>query len=472
MKTRQIFALSSGLLLGVTGVVHADATSEGTDVKAEVAALRARVNELEGKQSQTWLNAQRAEEVKALVKDVLADADTRSSLMANGMTAGHNGTNFFLASEDNNFLLNISGLIQARYEYANRTTAKNPAPGSGGLDPEDNENLSGFEVSRTQLNFFGHVVSPAWTYYIRLATGSESESASSSVFVQRATIGYDIVDNVNLAVGRQRAAFLKEEMIDDGYQLAVDRSNVNQLFSAGYVEGLFLTWNPTDSVRIQASLNDGIRSGEFSSLGYASDGNDITVTARGDVKLMGDWKQAEQFSAWNDQESALFVGAAVNYQLSQTGDNGGNNKDLRWTIDGQYKTGGLNVFAAIAYRNGYNDADTTLNTNSDQFGAVVQAGYFVIPDKFEPFARYEYLDLDNTADPGLTGGSSISTDPRVHHVVTGGANYYFAKQRVKATVDAGYAFNSNTGALSQGFQTDVNNHGGQFLVRGQVQLMF
>lgn len=466
MKNRQILALSSVVLLGVAGAVNAADTGSG-DVKAEIAALRAQVAKLEGAQSKTWLSEQRAEEVKALVKDVLADADTRASLMANGMTAGHNGKNFFLASEDNNFLLNISGLLQVRYQYVNRQL---------NTDSEslENESESGFELNRTWVQLDGHIVSPAWTYVVRLQNaGSDSFGSnsgdSSSVVFQRASIGYDVVDNVNVRVGRERAPFLREELIDDGFQLAVDRSNVNQLFSAGYTEGLYVTWQATDAVRVAVSINDGVRSGEANgSLGFNNDRNDLTVTGRADVKLLGDWKQSEQFSSWNDESSALFVGGGVNYQIAQTGDIGANNKDLRWTADALYKTGGLNIFGAIVYRNGYNDS--TSNQHSDQFGAVAQAGYFVIPDKFEPFARYEYIDLDNDGGAGL-GSGGFSLDPRVHHIVTAGANYYFAKQRAKATVDVGYAFNENTGALSQGFLSD-NGHGGQFLVRGQVQLAF
>jgi len=55
-----------------------------------------------------------ADETRALVAEMLADAETRSSLLQNSATAGHDGK-FFLASPDGNFRLNIGGQIQFRY---------------------------------------------------------------------------------------------------------------------------------------------------------------------------------------------------------------------------------------------------------------------------------------------------------------------------------------------------------------------
>ena len=76
-------------------------------LRAELDAVRATNNQLQGEVAklrnagdENWLNERRAAEVKSLVKEVLADADTRASLLEGGMSAGHNGKNFFLASEE------------------------------------------------------------------------------------------------------------------------------------------------------------------------------------------------------------------------------------------------------------------------------------------------------------------------------------------------------------------------------------
>ena len=94
--------------------------SVGDDPNAE--ALRKRIAELESRVAElkatripdNWLTEQRADEIRALVHDVLADADTRASLLQSGMTAGWD-KGFFLASSDGNFKLKVAGQIQFRW---------------------------------------------------------------------------------------------------------------------------------------------------------------------------------------------------------------------------------------------------------------------------------------------------------------------------------------------------------------------
>ena len=66
--------------------------NENRQMREEMDILRAETDE-------DWLTEQRAEEIKGLVADVLADADTRASLTGNGLMAGWSD-DFFLASAD------------------------------------------------------------------------------------------------------------------------------------------------------------------------------------------------------------------------------------------------------------------------------------------------------------------------------------------------------------------------------------
>ena len=88
--------------------------------RAEWQALQAEVSQLRAETNEGWLNERRAEQVKSLIHDVLADADTCASLAGDGIIAGHNGKKFFLASEDGKFLMNIAGQIQIRYIWNSR----------------------------------------------------------------------------------------------------------------------------------------------------------------------------------------------------------------------------------------------------------------------------------------------------------------------------------------------------------------
>jgi len=51
-------------------------------------ALRAEVHALRNGQDDSWLTEQRSEEIRSLVHDVLADADTRASMLGSNMGRG------------------------------------------------------------------------------------------------------------------------------------------------------------------------------------------------------------------------------------------------------------------------------------------------------------------------------------------------------------------------------------------------
>jgi hypothetical protein len=493
MNSRKLIALGGGLLLGVAGAVKADTTPSNAELQSQVQALKDQVNRLEGKQSQDWLNEQRAAEVKAMVKDVLADADTRASLMANGMTAGHNGQHFFLASENNDFQLNIGGLIQARADYDHRRNAVKAVDASTGDAIGARDSSSGVEVARIEVDLWGHVVNPEWTYFLRF-----EQDHGETAGVPLAWVGYQATDTVNIRMGRYKGVFMHESLVDDMYGQAVERSVTEGIFGEGYVQGVTAEWDVTDMVRLQASIDNGPHSGDLGSqtffgnsrtnLAYNGSGDDISATGRADVKVMGDWKEYTDYAAWSDQETAVFVGAAINYTVGETGNNGvpvtttnptpppatittitgsgDNTKDLRWTVDADAKMAGFDLSAAFVYDYlGHDNATPALPAGraGEWYAWEVQGGYMVIPDKFDVFARYEWIDLK---------GSITESHPEF---VTVGTNYYIARHRVKLTVDATYAFV----ALPSAGPTTIANtdllassHSDEILLRGQVQLMF
>ena len=151
-NSKHMFALGGAALLALAGVVNAEAPATDAALKSEMATLKARISELEGKQSQQWLDARRTEEVKALVREVLADADTRASLQNDGLTAGHANDKFFLASQDGTFRLNIGGQVQVRYIFNHRNDAGDTGARNAGRNAAD-DNEGGFSIARTKLVF-------------------------------------------------------------------------------------------------------------------------------------------------------------------------------------------------------------------------------------------------------------------------------------------------------------------------------
>jgi len=105
-----------GLLAGtaVAGSAFAASVEAGPDAMAEIAALKKEVAELKSQNGDKWLTEQRAAEIRGVVQDVLADADTRSSLQAAQSSSGYNN-GFFISSPDGNFKLQMNGQVQTRW---------------------------------------------------------------------------------------------------------------------------------------------------------------------------------------------------------------------------------------------------------------------------------------------------------------------------------------------------------------------
>jgi hypothetical protein len=516
MIQRRHLALVGALSAATFGSMAFGADASNDNLKAEVAALRAELNTM--KSGSSWMNDARRDEVKALVKEVLSDADTRASLQGTGATAGYN-KGFFIASEDGKFLLQLGGRIQARY-VAN---VRQSQPGGANSPPQSHDIENGFEMRRVQLWFKGNIGSPKIGYFVRLAANSNT----NAVGVDYAYLNYKWSDNLTFTGGRFKAAFSREELVSSGAQMAVERSAVNEAFNVGFTEGIEAAYT-TNLVRVSAGVNDGARSGEIGGQPAVTNGvpggnfaflpggagnsffNDTTnyaLTGRVDVKLLGDWASWNEFAAWSGQERSLFTGAGVHFQDSRINQNAwsgvdpaggasGRNYDfLMWTTDIGYKANGLSLFASANGHNGLSGGSpqsTALTTTGGQFsdyGFLVQAGYMVIPDVIEPFIRYEYITFDRSRneDPAVTGAGSPN-DGSAHdvNIITAGYNWYFKKNDAKFSLDVVWAIDTvsagaiggttggtfaGAGLLPDGIAGN-NNGENQVAIRAQFQLQF
>ena len=108
-----------GFFAGTTLAIGGAAFGAENEFASEIASLRAEIASLKG---DNWLTEQRAAEIRGIVTDVLADADTRASLQGSGANAGYDG-GFFISSSDGNFSLKLNILQQIRYTFNDRSNA-------------------------------------------------------------------------------------------------------------------------------------------------------------------------------------------------------------------------------------------------------------------------------------------------------------------------------------------------------------
>ena len=402
------------------------------DQQAEaLASLRTQVG-------QTWMDQRRREQVRDLVADVLADADTRASLLDDGVVAGHNGANFFLASNDGAFLLKIMGQIQTRYLI-------NLQDDSG-----DDDGEQGFENTRTRFGFKGHVLDPSWEYFIWTGHNSSGTYLPLDVWIQKT------LDNgIAIKVGAFKVPVWKEWLVSETRLQAVERSLLTARFAGSYTEGVAITYG-MDNVHLLVSFNDGAGARVTPALGSAARVEGLGATGRAEILLAGNWKQFADLEGWRDGEFGWVVGGAVHYQQGEYGATDDEAQTTFWSVDTEIEFQGANLFVAFL---GNHVSDVEAVDDMDQYGLLIQGGVFVT-EKIELFARYEWGDLDMADVENLS-------------IVTIGGNYFVAGHRVKLSMDVGYSFNKMEDEWDYaGYQVDASDQDGQVLIRTQAQLLF
>ena len=472
-----VLVLCSAQTPAATGSSTVDAVTrleaQNQSLRAELQEMKNRLDRVEAEKGEVWLNERRAEEVKALIADVLSDADMRASLLDESMTAGHNGGNFFLRSPDGNFLLKIAGQVQLRAvaNWAddpfvdNDTAAVEATPGDPGSaaipgtpDGVDDEALdegeSGFSLHRMKLSFSGHVTANPKIDYLVLISGSRNGGRWGTEIV---ALSHEFANGLKLTAGQFKLPFLREELAGTAKQLSVEYGSATQYFTLQYAQAIELAYR-TDNMHLAAAISDGAN---MPNVDFIGDGTDMAFTARADLKLAGDWAQAKDFSAWSGEDFGAFVGGAVHWQAAETGTTATNDAMLVWTADGLVEYRGVSAMAAVMGMHTNNEA----GPDFDDTGFQVELGCFLIPDKLQPFARYDYIDVDGADEMNL---------------VAAGVNYYLAKHNAKFTADVVHAFDplfsgrgiTDPASSALGLRPDVDGQGGQTALIAQFQLLF
>lgn len=439
------------------------ATEPSTDpsvaeLKGIVQQLRDQVEELKAQNGDNWLSEQRAEQIKGVVQDVLADADARASLLQNGAVAGYD-KNFFLGSADGNFLLKVAGQMQFRFVY---NTVDSPVT--------DNNRL-GFENRRTKLRFFGHVVDPSWQYLILMGFDRDGGVA----VLDEAHITKDFSNGWKIRTGQFKPPFMREELVSSSKQLAVERSLVNEEFNQDRVQGLELSYKG-ERFAVAGAFSDGFypSANGTDNTGWGTEDTEWAFTGRAEFLASGDWKMFEDFNGWKGGGTGVLLGAAAHYQNDEYGTMGTNPwtgffpgtvgavteiEALHLTADVSVKFDGVGLFAAVVYRQ--LDPNVAGGADFASLGFVLQGGGFVTDD-VELFARYEWGD----ADLPLTDDLSV---------VTVGVNKYWAKHNLKWQNDLGFGLATVAGVWSTssaGWRSDTGANDGQVVFRSQLQLLF
>lgn len=412
------------------------------------------------------------DDLRAIIAEMHADAETRTSLLADAATAGHNGKSYFLQSTDDAFKLQVRGQVQFRYLLDFRDSNDGDGDGAGEDDFE-----SGFQTRRTKLAFEGHLHEPSLYYRFNGAMNA----GNGDFHLEDAYAGYKWSNGLSLQWGQFKMPFLREENTSSAMQLAVERSIVNDAFSLFYSQGVRAMYE-RDDFRVALAFNDGAATfnSEFSTP-RSSTGtglinrpgrgeSDYGVTGRVEFKPFGKWAAFQDFTSPAGSDYALLIGAAGHVEGGDSSSSAfttGTYEYASWVADITAEGDGWNIH--IAGVGGYTDYNGFIATGADEsnddYGLIAQGGFLIPNTKIEPFIRYAglFTDPDRTADGADTFGS-----------LTLGMNYYLFGHAAKFTADAVWYIDQTdplvTGRTGHGQLGD--DDAGEVTLRLQWQLLF
>jgi len=283
--------------------------------------------------------------------------------------------------------LQISGLVQARYQGFAQSTSNNS-----------------FDLHRVRLIVSGSVTND-WSYY------TQTELAGPGVKLVDAYTSLKAGDYLKINAGQFKIPFSLESLTSDAQLEFIDRSQVVEALVGRSKDVISVTPGNQQGRDIGLWIN-----GSFAKLteGYLFDysfgvfngaGYDVTADNNNRKDIGG------RFSIHPVKDlilSADFYNGVANYGTPPK-----NQKRNRGGFDARYVIGPLSLTAEY-------DKGTDGSIKRD--GWFGQAGYFVIPKKLQLAAKYD------TYDPNKT----VFTDRT--WIYTGGVNYFF-NDYAKLTVD-------------------------------------
>jgi hypothetical protein len=408
MKLTTFVAALAGGCLATSAMAQSDALAQIAELRAQLAAVQAQAGN-------NTLTEERANEIKSIVRDTLADADTRTSLQGGGAMAGYDN-GFFMSSADGNFKLKLGVLEQVRYVWQ-----------------FDNNDTMGFENRRTQLAFGGNMFDPSWTYNVVFNYSpydTQYGEAANTFNLADASITKSMDGGLAITAGQFRTPFTRATLVGDGKQLMADYSPTDYNFTAGYQQGIMGSWS-SDMFRAMVSIGNGL-GGTNGTWAGATNADQFNLAVRAEAKLAGSWSQFAKETSFRGEEFGLLIGAAWLDTdgngnapgLGSAGSNYGSTIDNNAvTFDATAFFGGANLSAAYTYANSQDTA------GGAAYGLSVQGGVFVT-DGIEGWAGWNYID-------GHAAGSVAGNWIQV------GANVYFAKNGCKWSTSVNIPLNDD-----------------------------
>jgi len=413
-----------------------------TQQRQEIETLRKQLsNQDEGR-----LNKARAEEIRQMVKDILSDEKFRNEIYQPTLQAGYDH-GFFIRTADDAFYLKTRVRTQFRYTGQERQDRNRSV-----FTNQPVHDKSAFEWNRLRIYFTGWLWDKNLKYVFYLE--NSTNNGDNNVKLGDAYFEYEYCKDQKIQWGQFQIPFGKQGINAGTFnQMFVDYSLAHAVFQAGPSLGVM----PYGDV-----LNKKLtyRTGIFNGVNNAGDESSlldskVAAVGRLEYHVLPGYDQVDESDLIYHEKPAMDIAGSVLYNQND-GDNGGGNgrRTLAYAVqdliragrggygnspdlgseyvqlgaDTGFKYKGLSITGEYYFRNIRSEHEWSAwnrltaggrGTNSPQ-GGYVQAGYFIIPKKFEVAGR-------------LGGVWGLGDDQTWEETL--GVNYYIHGQALKLSAD-------------------------------------
>ena len=485
-------ATKVGITLGAaafSGMAFAGNGAATNEMQSRLAAAEAKIAELSAQTDADWMSEARSEQVRGIVQDVLADADTRASLQGNGATSGYDN-GFFIKSADGKWSLKINGVFQERFNVGSQPayTGTPAAPVTQPFGNATDDTGFGFETTRAALNFSGDLAGVAY-YNARLDWSPyNGNNGLTQNELEWAYGGWHVNDNWSMQIGRQKMDVQRGFMVNAEDQQAIERSSYNYYWASSQITNGIKAVGTWDQWRMNAMFsnggNTGVQNGQAQNP-WSANGKGWAITARGEFLLQGDWSQFDHIGSTVGGSEGMLWGIGGGYiKNTETAalPAPGNRSPKNWLVstDLSWQNNGWNLYGSASYQRVNDDVAGNDDVNSVGFEL---GGGMHMDDNNELYGRWQWIN------PGFGSSDNNQEFSSTLNAVTVGWNHYLAGPNTKLSVDWTYNFSdpsavNNSGAGGWGYTGLWNNipagaangqnrtSGSQWLLRCQLQVAF
>lgn len=380
------------------------------------------------------------------LEDLLVEKGVITKAEAHGATSSsaskvywNNGTRFEFP--DNGFTASFATFLQQRYTFTDND------------EEAGRKNTSSFDVKAARIVISGTALNNEFAYHLEPDFSYDGDGDGAyGVELLDAYLTWNACDWAAIKMGQYKTFISRQFNTTDWKLQFPDRTVMSDYFDLGRQAGLSGEFATEDNMFVlSAGIFNGLSDGE----GMNRSGVDTKHSGGLAVRInpIGQMDSYAEADVDYTEDFAMSLGAA--YMFSNASSDmglGAEDVDVNsLSFDVNMKVQGFSLNGEFFWSN--YDVDSS-DDEPDVIGFYIQAGYFLMPKKFEVAARYGLLDCDNDDDAPARNTVGICNGgiDKVNEVGIA-LNYYWWKHNLKASL--AYTF-LNESPVGDG--SDVNTN--------------